>query len=193
MKTFYRLLIIGLILFFFADITQAQYENTSNQVQQQQVVKKPKVNKWFAGGMLGAGFSSYSAYVSVEPLVGYNITPAFQVGARFTYIFNSYKIYNGFQDVTYNLNSYGVGIFTRYIIYKGIMAQVEYETLNLEYISYSYQELRMWVPSLFIGGGYIQSMGGRGFASFAILWNVIENEYSPYVNPLIRIGFGVNF
>jgi len=193
LKISFRFLFIVLILFCFVNISHAQYENTSNNVQQNQVVKKPKVNRWFAGGMLGAGFSSYSAYVSVAPLVGYNITPNFQVGARVTYIYNSYKIYNGFQDVKYNLNSYGIGVFSRYIIYKGIMAQVEYENLNLEYINYNYQESREWVPSLFIGGGYIQSMGGRGFASFAILWNVIENEYSPYTNPLIRIGFGVNF
>jgi hypothetical protein len=73
------------------------------------------------------------------------------------------------------------------------MAEVEYETLNMEYINYSYEEVRRWVPSLFIGGGYIQSVGGRGFASFAILWDVLEDEYSPYTNPLIRIGFGVGF
>jgi hypothetical protein len=178
----------------FVGISNAQYENTSNQVQQQQAVKKPKVNRWFAGGMLGAGFSSYSAYVSVEPLIGYSITPSFQVGARFTYIYNSFTIYNGFQDVRYNLNSFGAGVFSRYIIYKGIMAEVEYENLNLEYVDYySFNEGRMWVPSLFLGGGYIQTVGGRGFASIAILWNVLENEYSPYVNPLIRIGFGVGF
>lgn len=188
MKTFYRLLAISFVLLCFAEVTQAQYENTSNQVQQQQVVKKPKVNKWFAGGMLGAGFSSYSAYVSVEPLVGYNITPAFQVGARFTYIYNSFEDMYG---IRYSLSSYGAGIFSRYIFYKGIMAQIEYEQLSIPY--WPYEGNRMWIPSLFIGGGYIQTMGGRGFASFAILWNVIENEYSPYSNPLIRIGFGVNF
>jgi hypothetical protein len=36
-------------------------------------------------------------------------------------------------------------------------------------------------------------MGGQGFASFAILWNVLENDFSPYTNPIIRIGFGVGF
>lgn len=193
MKTIHRFLTIILILLCFVNLAQAQYDNTTNNVQQQPVATKPKVNHWFAGGMLGAGFSSNSAYVSVEPLVGYNITPAFQVGARFTYIFNSFRTFNGVQDVKYNLHSYGIGIFSRYIIYKGIMAQVEYETLNLNYIDGFNQESRMWIPSLLIGGGYIQSMGGRGFASFAILWDVLPKTYYVYSNPIIRIGFGVNF
>jgi hypothetical protein len=34
---------------------------------------------------------------------------------------------------------------------------------------------------------------GRAFASFAILFNVLDNVNSPYVNPIIRIGFGVGF
>jgi len=160
------------------------------------VVKKPKVNKWFAGGMIGAGFSSYYSYFSIEPMVGYNITPAFQVGTRLSYIFTSEKVYNGYQDIKFNSNSYGIGLFTRYIIYKGIMAQVEYDNLNLEYVyynNYNYYKEREWIPSLLIGGGYIQSMGGRGFASFAILWDVIEKDHYAYSNPIIRIGFGVNF
>lgn len=193
MKIFIRILFFATLYFSLISSLQAQYKNTSNDVQEQKTVAQPKVNRWFAGGMIGAGFSSYSAYVSIEPMIGYNITPAFQVGTRLTYIFNSYKIYNGYQDIKYNLNSFGIGLFSRYIIYKGLMAQVEYENLNLEYVNYNYQETRTWVPSLFIGGGYIQTMGGQGFASFAILWNVLENEYSPYTNPIIRIGFGVGF
>ncbi len=165
----------------------AQYENTSgNKEPKKQEKKQPlqKRDRWFVGGMFGAGFSSYSSYVEVSPLVGFKVTPSFHVGTRFNYIWNSYEFPNGVRE---SLHHFGVGAFGRYIIYKGLFAQVEYEALNFDYYDY-----RGWINSLFIGGGYYQSFG-RSFASFAILFNVLDNINSPYVNPVIRIGFGVGF
>lgn len=176
-------------IFFLLIISSAyaQYENTSGNKETKKQEKKQtlqKQNRWFVGGMFGAGFSSYSSYVEVSPLVGYKITPAFHVGARFNYIWNSYEFANGSRE---NLHHFGVGGFGRYIIFRGLFAQVEYEALNFDYYDY-----REWINSLFIGGGYYQSIG-RSFASFAILFNVLDNINSPYVNPIIRIGFGVGF
>jgi hypothetical protein len=176
-----------LVLLLSVSTAFSQYENTSGKKEPKKQEKKQplqKQNRWFVGGMFGAGFSSYSSYVEVSPLVGYKITPAFHVGARFNYIWNSYEYPNGVRE---NLHHYGVGGFGRYIIFKGLFAQVEYEPLSFDYIDY-----REWINSLFIGGGYYQSMG-RAFASFAILFNVLDNVNSPYVNPIIRIGFGVGF
>ena len=67
--------------------------------------------------------------------------------------------------------------------------QVEYEALSFDY----YQDTRQWINSLFIGGGYYQDIGGRAYTSIAILFNVLETPDSPYVNPIIRIGFGAGF
>ncbi len=182
-----------LIIFFLAFATgiQAQYQNTSGQkregtVKKKEAKKKVKPRRWFAGGMLGAGFSSYSTYVEVAPIIGYRVTQAFQVGTRLTYIYNSYEFAPGKRE---NLNHYGASLFARYVFWKGLFGQAEYEALNLDYGGGD----RRWINSLFIGGGYLQNIGGRGFASFAILFNVLENEYSPYTNPIIRIGFGVGF
>lgn len=182
-----------LIVFLFSGITSAfaQYENTSgNRKPKQEVKKQPiqKQNRWFVGGMFGAGFSSYSSYVEVSPLVGYKITPAFHIGTRFNYIWNSYEVAYNERE---NLHHFGIGAFGRYIIYKGLFAQIEYEALNFDN-PYYYDVDREWINSLFLGGGYYQNMG-RAFASFAILFNVLDNIDSPYVNPIIRIGFGVGF
>lgn len=189
MKSFVTSLFLLMIIFGITNSLQAQYKNTSQDIQQQKADSKPKQNRWFAGGMIGGGFSNTSSYVSIEPLVGYRVTPAFHVGVRLSYIFNSFQI-NANGDRA-NLHSYGLGVFGRYVFLRFLMAQVEFETLNLPVWPYTGE--RLWVPSLFIGGGYFQQIGGRGFATVAILYNVLENENSPYSNPLIRIGFGVGF
>ena len=183
----FRYFILLLLLSGSVVTSYAQYQNTSNDtVVRKQEKKQPlqKRDRWFVGGMLGAGFSSYSTYVEVSPLVGYKITPSFHAGMRFNYIWNSYKFSGGNRE---NLHHFGIGAFGRYIIFRGLFAQVEYEALN-----YDYYDSREWINSLFIGGGYYQSMG-RTFASFAILFNVLDNINSPYINPIIRIGFGVGF
>ena len=74
-----------------------------------------------------------------------------------------------------------------------LFAQAEYELLSVEYFVDPTTTTRRSINSLFLGGGLYQQMGGRGFATIAILYNVLETEYSPYSNPVIRIGFGVGF
>ncbi len=193
MRNYFKYFILALFLMGSVITSFAQYENTSgNKDPKQQEKKQPlqKRDKWFVGGMFGAGFSSYSSYVEVSPLVGYKITPAFHVGTRFNYIWNSFEVA---YDERENLHHFGIGAFSRYIIFKGLFAQVEYEALSYDNPSYIVTlEDREWINSLFLGGGYYQSMG-RAFASFAILFNVLDNINSPYVNPVIRIGFGVGF
>ena len=179
-----------LIFFLFGGFvsTYGQYENTSGDKKPKQQEKRQPIQKekrWFAGGMIGAGFSSYSSYVEVAPVVGFRITPAFHVGSRVTYIFNSYEYAPGKRE---NLHHYGISLFSRYVIWKGLYAHVEFETLSFDQI-----DQREWINSLFIGGGYLQNVGGQGFMSFAILFNVLDNIDSPYVNPIFRIGFGVGF
>jgi hypothetical protein len=191
-KIFSFLIIIGLIT-FTSNLSFAQYENTSGKKQEGTVKKRqkpPKQNRWFAGGMIGAGFSSYSSYVEVAPIVGFKVTQAFHVGTRLTYIFNSYTFnYGLLNERKVQLHHYGISLFGRYVIWKGLFAHAEYEALSFDQDQFD----RYWVNSLFLGGGFLQNIGGRGFMSFAILFNVLDNEYSPYTNPSIRIGFGVGF
>lgn len=198
MKKTARLFLLILLMALVSGV-QAQYQNTSGQkregdVQKKELKKKKKKKDyfpWFVGGMFGAGFSSYSAYVQLSPLIGYKVTPAFHVGTRLTYIYNSYEVTPSQRD---SYNDFGGSLFARYIFFKGLFAQAEYEALNYEYYDQIAQDhAREWLSSLFIGAGYFMNMGGRGFASFAILFNVLEDEYSPYTNPIIRIGFGVGF
>ena len=174
---------------------QAQYTNTTNQnheikgtPQNQRRGTLPGQKRWFTGGMIGGGFSTYNAYVQVAPIVGYKVTPRLDVGTRLTYIYESYKDYTGFR---HNLHSYGASVFTRYRMFSFLFAHVEYEILSVPI--YPYEGDRRSVNGLFLGGGFMQRMGGAGFATVSILYNVLDATYSPYSNPLIRIGFGIGF
>ena len=181
-----RLIIIALTI-LFSSATFAQYENTSDQDSKQKTTQRtPKLNNWFAGGMIGGGFSTYNSYIEIAPIIGYHVTPAFDVGTRLTYIFQSYKDPQGMKHQYHN---YGASLFGRYRFLKFLMAHVEYSGLSVMWYDYE----RYWVNSLYIGGGLYQSLGGKGFATITILYDVFEDIHSPYNNPLIRIGFGVGF
>ncbi|OFY52085.1 MAG: hypothetical protein A2W85_11705 [Bacteroidetes bacterium GWF2_41_31] len=181
---------IVLILMVISSVElQAQYMNLGTATQEE---FKPQ--RWFVGGMLGGSFSGYGGSFEIAPIVGYKVTPEFHVGTRITYIYSSFK-YNS-NSTRYHLNDYGASLFARYQFYKPLFGHVEYEALSLELPPYAVapgESVRMLLNSLFVGGGIIQPLGGRGFATIAILFNLLENEYSSYVysNPIIRVGFGV--
>lgn len=176
---------LAILLLFLAATGYSQYQNLG---EVKKVQKKP--NPWFVGGMIGAGFTNGGGYFEVSPLVGYKITPDFHVGSRLTYRFVSYN-YGGTTGKQ-NFNDFGASLFTRYRFLKMLFAHVEYEILSVEdiYIN-SNEHYRRSINSLYIGGGLYQSIGGRGFATIAILYNLLESENPYYSNPFIRIGFGV--
>ncbi len=190
-----RILKIISLLFILASLTtfepvHAQYTNTTGLKEGQVMQKKKKSgladrSRWFVGGMLGGGFSTYSSYAEVAPLIGYKVTPNFHVGSRITYIFQSYKDYYTGQRI--NLHIYGGSLLARYGLFKFLFVQSEYEILSVPV--YPYEGTRTAVNSLFVGGGLMQS-SGNGFATVGIFYNVLDNPNSPYSNPLIRIGFG---
>lgn len=183
----------------------AQYENTSGKKKEGDVKKRPapqKPKRWFVGGMLGAGFSSYSSYVEISPVIGYEPIKNLQVAVRLSYIYNSVYRQTGVAPITetrVSLHHLGFSLMARYIFFKGIFGQLEYEMLsyddkwyNLDPTSPTYQQQyqeRIPINTLFIGGGFFQRFG-NGFASFAILFPIAENYESFYNSYVIRISFG---
>ena len=170
---------LAVFMVIIATSGHAQYQNLGNANQ-----SAPRENPWFVGGMLGGSFSSNGGSFEVSPLVGYKVTPDFLVGTRLTYIYSKYY------GTSYN--DYGGSLFAQYKFLRFLLAHIEYEVLSVEYFNNIINDNeRRTINSLFIGGGLYQSMGGRGFATISILYNVLETQYSPYSNPVIRIGFGV--
>ncbi len=145
--------------------------------------KKKFTDNLFLGGGLGLQFGTITS-INVSPTIGYRIIPSLHTGVTF--------IYNYYQDNRYtpkfSTSSYGGSVFLRWVFFKGLFAHAEFETLNGEW---QVQGERYFINSLFLGGGYAFAVGGNSFIAIYILFNVLENEYSPYSNPIFRFNFGI--
>lgn len=145
------------------------------------------------GGNLGLSFGRQT-YVEVSPTFGYWIIPdKFQAGVSTKFIYQSYKDYNNQKWQSF---IYGGGVFADYVIWNGLFARGEFELINKES---RFNENRVNVPHLLIGGGYIQEVGDYGNFYIAALFNILDSDESIYSGtfgdfPLIlRIGFGFGF
>lgn len=154
------------------------------------MIKKqaPKSDFWdklYTGGNLGVQFGTVT-FIEVSPLVGYKITDRISAGVGATYQY--YQYHDKYYDLKTNV--YGGRIFGRYFFTDYLFAHAEYEYLNLEAFDF-YPRRRVEVGSLMAGGGYVQRFGEHSGIVAMILYNFTESLYTPYQNPIIRIG--VNF
>ena len=139
---------------------------------------------------LGLQFGTVTL-VMLAPKVGYRFTEKFSAGLGGTYAYIKDKSYPGY---TFETNTYGGSIFAQYQIFENIRAYTEYEILNIElydpYYNISYREN---IPSLLVGGGYSQPLGGNSSFVVMALYNLLDGPKSIYTNPVIRIGFNIGF
>lgn len=141
-------------------------------------------DKIFWGGNFSIQFGTITL-VDASPLIGYKITDKLVAGVGGTYIYYRY------QDRTYNFTTdvYGGRVFGRYYILENLFAHGEYEILNLE--RFDFADRRINIESILVGGGYRMEAGPNSFFSIMGLWNLNDSYYSPYMNPIIRVGFTV--
>lgn len=154
-------------------------------------IKESFWEKVYIGGNFGLQFGN-TTIVNIAPQFGYRITDKLSSGLGITYIYYKYKdpIYN----YSFSTDIYGGSIFARYLIYQNLFAYSEYEQLSFEVYDYFQNNIkRQWIPAMFVGGGYSQPIGDRSFAQITLLYDIIQDRYSPYQNPIIRIGFGFGF
>lgn len=165
--------------------------------QQQEPIQPPPANddsfwdKIYIGGNFGLQFGT-TTVVNLSPQVGYRVTDKFVPGIGITYIYYNFRDPNN-NNKRYETNVYGGSVFGKYFFTDNLFAHAEYEELNLEgYDVFLKKYSRIWVPSAFVGGGYNQPLGQRGFIQLLLLFEVLQDRNSPYYrnNPVVRIGFG---
>ncbi len=144
-----------------------------------------KSHLYFGGGF-GLQFGSMTL-IEVSPLVGYKITPKFSLGISPTYKYYKYNAYYG----NVKTNVFGGSMFARYSIFENIFAHVEYESLFYNIKGPSYPTYMQQYNSFFVGGGYNQRIGENSGMYIMVLWNLNDTPDSPYINPIIRVGFSV--
>jgi hypothetical protein len=145
------------------------------------------------GGGMGLGFSSVQDYVSVSPVLGYQVTKKLMTGVGFTYRYTNYKIIKP----SLKLNDYGLNPFVRFTFYKNIFVQTEYEYLNYEFPISTRETTRQDFTSFLAGGGFIQPLSDKVGFYMMVLYNFSYktpglNEYSAYQSPwVIRAGINI--
>ncbi len=140
----------------------------------------------YFGGNIGASFGT-TTYISVQPLIGFKLTPKFSLGAGVTYNYYSINYYG----TRYVSTIYGTNLFARYMILENLFAQVGWDKLSVPDYSSSISGSRRWVDNILVGGGYRQKFSDRASFVAAIFYNVNQSIYSPYANPIIQIGFNI--
>jgi hypothetical protein len=157
--------------------------------------QKPKKNNILSrmdfGGYLGAQFGTVTL-IDVSPMASYRFTEKFHAGLGLTYQYYQDNTYSP----SYSSSAYGGSIFAKYFIWRDLFAHVEYAPLYITNFMYYPPYVpddgkEPWAHDVLLGGGYRQWIGGKAFVNLMILFNVNETIYSPYRNPIIRIGFGV--
>jgi len=143
-------------------------------------------NRFFTGGGIGLQFGNLTL-VDISPLIGYKLTEKWTIGLAGTYKYYRYREYH--YDVKTDI--YGGGVFTRYHFTDYLFGHLEFEYLSIEWYDFFLNKNRIWIESVFVGGGYRQLIGGNSWSYIMLLYNLNETPYSPYRNPIIRAGFTV--
>jgi hypothetical protein len=150
------------------------------------------------GGVLGLQFGTLTL-IDVAPMVGYKLTPSIETGVGLTYKYYRYRdfYYNQYTNQRFDLEShiFGASIYSRFHILNPLFAHVEFERLMYNHDEIYFQGTQMlrepkqtYINGLLVGAGLKQRISDRSYFYILALWDLVQDEMSPYSNPLIRMG-----
>lgn len=199
-----KLILLSTLILFFGSTLMAQdtissaldtmnveqvkpFEETQTSKSQTSQAWKDKI---YFGGYVNFSLGSYSM-VGIEPMVGYKVLPFLSLGLKLRYDYISDNRYSE----TYNTSTYGGSLFARLTSKRRIYLHAEYASYNYDLYDESGELGREWIPYLFLGGGYSQPLGGRTSLNAQILFDVLQDDRSPYNNwePFYSVGISVGF
>lgn len=191
-----------LICFLFlasAQLVHAQYYKTDTMTH-----KGFDPSRLVLGGSLGMVFGDYTN-VDISPLVGYRFSDYIAAGININAQYGQFKSRDYYTGNTIQRDKYtifGGGVWGRVypfpMVFVHIQPEYNFVTQNSTYYLDNNQKQTIktnyGVPSLLVGAGYTQSVGGRVGIGISILYDVIQDNRSPYNNSLIyRVGAGLGF
>ena len=154
----------------------------------------PQQSRWYYGGNIGFNFWNDYFYLTVQPWVGYKVTPKFSVGGKLGYTYYSTS------NPDFSSHNYGGSLFTRYRVIPQIYLHGEFVYFSYERQTFNIanQQLgteRYWVPFLLLGGGFSQMLSPNVWAFVEVLFDVLNDTNSPYEDwdPFVSFGVGVGF
>ena len=199
-------LLIGIIC--LGSFAHAQDEDESES-------KGFKKENLFTGGSLTLSFFNGQTVLGANPVFGYKLADWIDAGVSVNFLYNGARDYLQFDDKI-RQTVFGPGVFTRIypIRFLFVQGQAEQNFSRLKYTpsstggSSSFTQKNS-TTSLLLGAGFAQGRqpGSNTFFYFSILFDVLKNENSPYVNvtydesdpsrrritmqPIIRAGVNV--
>ena len=184
----YKSVIITMFLIFVLQYGKAQ--DTTQVASANTEQKKPLSEKIYYGGNIGLSFGTYTM-IGIYPMIGYKITPKLSAGVKIAYEYIQDKRF----ATTYSTSNYGASVFTRYRVIPQLYLHAEFAGLNYEIYNALGVSNREWIPFLLVGAGYSQPLGNRTWLNVQVLFDVLQNEKSPYNNwePFYSVGIGVGF
>ncbi len=144
----------------------------------------------YYGGTVGLSFGNYFR-VNVAPLVGFRYSPRASVGVKVAYEYIRDKRY----EPTLTASNYGGSFFARYRLHPKLYAHAEFAYMSYKYKTSNAVTDRTWVPFFFLGGGFVQPLSPRTSLIVEVLFDLLQDENSPYEDwdPFISVGVGVGF
>ncbi|MCU4164099.1 hypothetical protein [Carboxylicivirga caseinilyticus] len=145
-------------------------------------------DRLFTGGQVGLTLGSYTN-VMISPVLGARLNDKVYAGLGIEYQYTKDKTIS--PSRTYN--QYGGRLFAQYNVLPSIFGHAEFAGLSMERYNYLLQKERNFVPFLFVGGGYRQYLSRRSFVTFRVLFDILQDENSPYKawDPVFSVGFGI--
>lgn len=137
----------------------------------------------YYGGSISFDIGSDYTRISLTPHLGYKLSSKVSLGTkvRYEYLNDRRGPFN------HDSHNYGGSVFSRYRFIPALYGHAEYS-----YMSYGYNNGRWGVPFLLVGAGYSHPMGD--YASFyaEVLFDLINDENSPYDSGSPRLSFGIS-
>lgn len=217
MKKNYLYFFLFLLLSVFATtVASAQDEpirvrNANTEEQPAQIEEKGfKKEDLFTGGTATVSFYSGGSVLGANPMFGLRLNDYFDAGAVLNFAYTGQRDYIQVNDKIRQF-VYGPGVFMRAypVPFLFAQAQVEHNFTTQRYVPVSGASSSKTIngSSLLLGAGYASGRmkGGTSFFYMSLLFDVLKNRNSPYVNirhygtadervelvPIIRAGFNI--
>ena len=152
-----------------------------------------KKENLFTGGSVTVSFFTGGTILGANPMFGYKLADWVDAGLVFNYTYQGRRDYIYINDKL-RQNVFGPGLFTRLypVRFLFLQGQVEHNFTSVKY-TYPYglvEKYKTDANSILVGAGIAQGRqrGSNSFFYLSVLFDVLKNPHSPYVNNVYNSG-----
>lgn len=188
--------IIFFLLIFLIPLTSIGQENEDiplpKSLKNQSENNQRKLN-FVVGGNFGFQFGNYT-FIDVSPHVGIYPVDFLCIGVGGTYMYMRYSNYHQSSDT----HIYGFKAFIEGYVWQRLILHAEYGYTNykLNFFDGTTENFlysnRVGTHAILLGPGYKQTVTDRISLYCLLLFNLYEDQYTFYSNPLVRVGINVD-